>query len=178
VSQLELLLERIPDVARDLKVGLGSVLESEALTGPQRWGVALSAAHTAGSAALAAAFEEAARAQGVGDGALEDARAAAALMAMTTVYYRFRHQVGKPVYAEKPARLRMQRLAKPATTKADLELMSLAAATLRGCEACVRAHEEAVLRAGLTEDQVHDAVRIAATVNGVATALSLTGGSP
>ena len=33
-------------------------------------------------------------------------------MGMNNVYYRFRHLIEKPVYAEKPARLRMNRLAK------------------------------------------------------------------
>jgi hypothetical protein len=44
---------------------------------------------------------------------IEDAAAAAALMSMTNIYYRFRHMIGKPSYSENPARLRMNRLAKP-----------------------------------------------------------------
>ena len=42
---------------------------------------------------------------------------------------------------------------------------------LNGCEACIQAHERAVLEGGLTEDHVHDAVRIAAVVNAVVVAL-------
>jgi alkyl hydroperoxide reductase subunit D len=99
------------------------------------------------------------------------ASAAAALMAMNNVYYRFRHMVGKPAYAQKPARLRMNRLAKPLTSRADLELFSLAVSAINGCEVCVQAHERAVLEAGLSEDHVHDAVRIAATVHAAAVAL-------
>jgi alkyl hydroperoxide reductase subunit D len=95
-------------------------------------------------------------------------------MAMNNVYYRFRHVVGKPGYAERPARLRMTRLAKPATNKLDLELFSLAASAVNNCEACVRAHEQAATDGGLTEDQVHDAIRIAATVNAAAVALELS----
>lgn len=174
MSQLEALLERVPEVARDLKLNLGSVLESDALTPGQRWGVAVASAHAAGAPALAAALTEAARAAGAPEAALDDARAAAAIMAMNTVYYRFRHMIGKPTYAERPARLRMHRLGKPATTKADLELMSLAVAAIHGCEMCVRAHEDVVIKAGLSEDQVHDAVRTAAVVRGVAQALALT----
>lgn len=165
------LLEQVPEVARDLRLNLGAVLEVETLTPAQRWGVAVAAALASRSPGLAAALSDAARAAGVGEAALEDARAAAALMAMTTVYYRFRHVIGKESYGQKPARLRMHRLAKPATTKADLELMSLAAAAIENCPACVQAHEAAVLQAGLSEDQVHDAVRIAAAVHGVASVL-------
>jgi lipoyl-dependent peroxiredoxin subunit D len=79
--------------------------------------------------------------------------------------------VGKPAYAQKSARLRMNRLARPATSKADLELFSLAASAITGCEICVQAHEKAVMEAGLTEDNVHDAVRIAAIVHAAAVAL-------
>jgi alkyl hydroperoxide reductase subunit D len=93
---------------------------------------------------------------------------------MNNVYYRFRHLVGKPAYSEKPARLRMNRIAKPSTSKADFELVCLAASALNGCEACVQAHETAVLASGLTEDHVHDAVRIAAVVNAAAVALEVS----
>ena len=37
----------------------------------------------------------------------------------------------------------------------------------------MRAHEKAVIEGGLTEDQVHDAVRIAATVNAAAVSLEM-----
>jgi hypothetical protein len=38
---------------------------------------------------------------------------------------------------------------------------------------CVQAHERVVIEAGITEAQVHDAIRIAATVNAAATASML-----
>ena len=44
---------------------------------------------------------------------------------------------------------------------------------INGCAACVQAHERTVLEGGLTEDHVHDAVRIAATVNAAAVALEM-----
>jgi alkyl hydroperoxide reductase subunit D len=97
--------------------------------------------------------------------------AAAALMAMNNVYYRFRHMVGKPVYGEKPAGLRMNRIMQPATNRADFELMSLAVSAINGCEMCVRAHEKTVTEGGLTPDHVNDAVRIAATIYASAVAL-------
>ncbi len=94
-------------------------------------------------------------------------------MGMNNVYYRFRHVVGKPVYSEKPARLRMNRIARPATSKVDFELFSLAVSAINGCEACVRSHEKAVLDGQLSEDQVHDAIRIAATMHAAAVALEI-----
>jgi lipoyl-dependent peroxiredoxin subunit D len=104
---------------------------------------------------------------------VEDGLAAAALMAMNNVYYRFRHLVGKPSYTDKPARLRMNRLARPATSKVDFELFSLAVSAINGCEVCIQSHEKAVVEGGLTEDHVQDAVRIAATMNAAALSLEL-----
>ena len=42
---------------------------------------------------------------------------------------------------------------------------------INGCEACVKSHEHVVLEGGLSEDNVHDAVRIAAVVHAAAMAL-------
>jgi alkyl hydroperoxide reductase subunit D len=72
-----------------------------------------------------------------------------------------------------PARLRMQRIAKPLTAKADFELFCLAVSAINGCEMCIRSHEAVVLQGGLSEAQVHDAIRIAATINATAVAIEL-----
>jgi alkyl hydroperoxide reductase subunit D len=170
MATLESLRERFPDHARDLKVNLQSVLGEGTLSPTQRLGVALAAAAAARNPALAAALEAEARSQ-AGDAVAEDALAAAALMGMTNIFYRFRHMVGKEDYATLPARLRMQRLAKPAGDKLDFELFCLAVSAVNGCETCVRSHEHVVREGGLTEAQVLDAVRIAATVHGAAVAL-------
>jgi len=67
----------------------------------------------------------------------------------------------------------MQRIAKPASNKPDFELFCLAVSAINGCEMCIRSHEAVVIEGGLTEDQVHDAVRIAAVVHAAAVALEL-----
>ena len=173
MDRLEALRERLPEAARDIRLNLQSVLApGGALSAEQRWGAAAAAALAARNPELVSAVLGAARAE-AGEAVLEDARAAAALMAMNNVYYRFRHQVGKDAYSQKPARLRMNRLAQPATSRVDLELFSLAVSAINGCEACVKAHEKAVLDGGLTEDHVHDAVRIAAVVHAAAVALEM-----
>jgi alkyl hydroperoxide reductase subunit D len=168
MQAVDRLRERLPEPARDIALNLQSVLTQGALSAPQRWGVALAVALSVGNADLARAVAEDAADPAV----IDDARAAAALMAMNNVYYRFRHQVQKPTYSERPARLRMQRLVKPATSKADFELMCLAVSAVNGCESCVRSHERSVLEQGLTEEHVHDAVRLAAVIKAAAVALS------
>jgi alkyl hydroperoxide reductase subunit D len=180
MAVLDALRDALPESARDLKLNLSSVLApGGALNAAQRWGVAIASAAAARSPALRTALEADARAElgpEAGAAVVDDAHAAAALMAMNNVYYRFRHLVGKPTYSERPARLRMNRLAKPATNKTDFELVCLAVSAIHGCEVCVRAHEKTVLEGGLTEEHVHDAVRVAAVVHGAAAGLALAQG--
>jgi alkyl hydroperoxide reductase subunit D len=92
---------------------------------------------------------------------------------MNNVYYRFRHLVGKDAYSQKPARLRMNRLAKTAGPKVDFELFCLAVSAINACEACIQSHEKTVLAGGLSEDHVHDAVRIASVIQAFAVSLEL-----
>jgi alkyl hydroperoxide reductase subunit D len=94
-------------------------------------------------------------------------------MGMNTMYYRFRHLMESDQYNGRPANLRMMRMKQPATSAANFELFSLACAALAGCQLCLKAHEKAVLAAGMTHDNVHDAVRIAAVIHGIAVALDM-----
>ena len=164
------LRERLPEAAKDIKLNLQSVLSSGSLSPAQRWGVAVAAALTSRYPALSRAVVAEARRE-AGDAVVEDATAAAALMGMNNVFYRFKHKIGKDSYQDKPARLRMNRLAKPLTNKVDFELFSLAISAINDCETCVRAHENAVTEGGLSEDAVLDATRIAATIHAAAVAL-------
>jgi alkyl hydroperoxide reductase subunit D len=169
MNALETLRSAIPDAAKDLRLNLGSVLQSNTLTKEQIWGTAVACAIAARNPQLRQATLEDALTQ-VAPEVVEDAKAAAALMGMNNVYYRFRHMVGRDEYAQKPAR---QRLAQVATNKPDFELFCLAVSAINGCESCVRSHERVVLEGGLSEEQVNDAVRIAATFHGVAVALEM-----
>jgi alkyl hydroperoxide reductase subunit D len=161
----------LPEPVKDIKLNVHSLLTGTlSLDEEQRWGVALAAAFASRSASLveqvrAAAGEHATSAL------VADAYAAATLMAMNNVFYRFRH-FAKKGYGDKPARLRMNRLAQPATNKATFELMSLGVSAINGCEVCVEAHEHAIIKAGLSEDQVSDCIRIAANITALATAIA------
>ena len=162
--------ETFPDVARDIKINLESVLTPGTLSAHQVWGVAIACAYAARHPGLVAAVLAEAQAADVPSAVVEDARAAAVLMAMNNVFYRFRHMVDKEEYSQKPARLRMQRIAKVAGSKHDFELFCLAVSAINGCETCVRSHEANVVTQGLTSDHVLDAVRIASTIHAAALA--------
>ena len=97
MQAIDRIRDALPQSAKDIQLNLSSVLEGGALDDGQRWGVALACAFTVRNAVLRTAVLEDA-ASIVGDAVLDDARAAAALMAMNNVYYRFRHLVGKESY--------------------------------------------------------------------------------
>lgn len=174
MPHLDALRETFPEPAKDIRLNLGTIASSEYLEVDQIWGVALCSAYFINEPRLRDALLADARAAGVSEAVIHDAQAAASLMGMNTVYYRFRHLIGKESYAKKPARLRMQWMMKPQTNRATFELMSLAIAALAGCETCMKAHEQSILQHGLGEEQVHDTVRVAAILQGAAVALRLT----
>jgi alkyl hydroperoxide reductase subunit D len=172
VATLEELRESLPEAARDLKVNLQTVLGESSLSEAQRWGSAYAAAIACRHDDLRAAIKVAAA--GVVDAAtLEDARIAAALMGMNNVFYRSRHQLGKPVYETMPARLRMQKLAQHTGAKLDFELMCIAVSAVNGCEVCLHSHEKSSIDKGGTEQQIFDTIRLAGVIHGVAVALEM-----
>ena len=169
-TNLDLLKERLPDYARDLRINLGVLTSSTALTPVQAWTIALASAVTTGQRDVIAAIEGDAQ---LTPEALNGARGAAAIMGMNTVNYRFLHFMGDASeYSHMPARLRMQVIGSSGgIDKLDFELACLAASAIAGCESCVRSHEKVVREKGGTKEMVQDAVRIAAVVNAVAAAL-------
>jgi len=172
MASLEVVRSELADAHKDTRLNLQSVLEGGSLTPEQRWGVAVGSAYAARNERLKEAMiNEAKKALATAEPVLEDARAAASLMAMNNVYYRFRHMVGKESYSTKRPGLRMNRLAQVLTNKVDFELVCLAISAINGCETCVKSHEKVVLEGGLSEDQVHDAVRIAAVIHAAAVGL-------
>jgi alkyl hydroperoxide reductase subunit D len=171
MTNLDQLKERLPDHARDLRINLGAIGSSTALTPAQAWTIALACAAITRQRDLLAAVEADAATQ-LEPAALAAARGAAAIMGMNNVYYRFVHFMGEASeYGHMPARLRMQVIGNPRIAKLEFELACLAASAISGCEACVRSHEHAVRERGGTKEQVHEAIRIAAVLAGVAVAL-------
>jgi lipoyl-dependent peroxiredoxin subunit D len=177
MTTLDTLREALPDYARDLKLNLGSVLSptgAPGLTERQIWAVALGAAEASRNPAFANAIRE--RAEAHLDASYQTgARAAAAIMGMNNVYYRFLHLVEDPEYGTMPARLRMNIIGNPGMDKVDFELVSLAVSAINGCGTCVASHERQVRRHGLPREAVQSAVRIAATVHAVARVLDNAG---
>jgi alkyl hydroperoxide reductase subunit D len=161
---------RIPAYAKDLKLNLGNVLDSQSLTEQQVWASALASAIASRNPEVLQAIAADAG-QKLSPEAEQAARTAAALMAMNNIYYRSVHLISNPEYGKLPARLRMNAIANPGIDKLDFELISLAVSAINGCGMCLDAHEKEVLSKGATKEAVQDALRIAATIHAVAVTL-------
>lgn len=168
---IEMLKTRLPDYAKDLKLNLSSLAAEPGLSEQQKAGTFVASALASGDREVIRALlgEFAPR---LTPEALQAAKAAAAIMAMNNVYYRFVHLASSPDYKTLPARLRMNVIGKPGVEKVDFELWSLAVSAINGCGMCIDSHERELRKAGLGAEQVQAAVRIAAVVSAVAATLA------
>ncbi len=162
--------QQLPEYARDLKLNLGSVLGeagAPGLSATQRFGVALASAAATGDRALVDALEQEAG-DALPDEQRRGARAAAAVMGMNNVYYRFLHLVEDDEYQTLPAGLRMQVIGKPGIDKRDFELYSLAVSAINGCGMCITSHEKVLRNEQVSRQAIQSAVRIASVISAVA----------
>ncbi|MBV8552284.1 MAG: carboxymuconolactone decarboxylase family protein [Acidobacteriaceae bacterium] len=171
---IEQLQESLPAYAKDLKLNLSSVLRQSELTTSQTWGAAVASAMAAGNMAVYETIFAAAQAQ-LSPEALEAAKAAAAIMGMNNVYYRFQHLVENEKYKTIPARLRMNVIRTHGTDPVDFELWSLAVSAVNGCGQCIVAHERGVREKGVSEEAVAAVIRIASVIHAVAAVVQLEG---
>jgi alkyl hydroperoxide reductase subunit D len=166
---IESLKNALPDYAKDQKLNLGSLAMDPTLNTQQLAGTFIVSALASRNALvireILAEFAPKLTAE-----ALVAAKAAASVMAMNNVYYRFTHLVGGD-YPNLPAKLRMNVMARPGVEKADFELWSLAISAINGCGMCMESHEKVVRHGGLSAEQVQTAVRIASVVHAVAVTL-------
>ena len=165
--------DTLPDYAKDLRLNVSSLLSDQTLGDQRKYGLLLACAHGTGYRPIVAAAE--AEAEGkLSPEAANAARAAAAVMAMNNVYYRFVHLASNPEYGKLPAKLRMNVIGNPGIDKADFELFSLAVSAINGCGMCIDAHEKVLRDHGVSTATIQNAVRIASVVNAVAKTLQAT----
>lgn len=169
---IEALRDALPDFARDTKLNLGSVLTPEGapeLTLNQVLGIALTAAYASrNQTVLEAIASEAAPVLSAEE--KNAAKAAATIMAMNNVYYRYTHYVSDKDVTGLPAKLRMNVIGNPGIPKPDFELYSLAVSAVNGCGMCMEAHTHELVKAGISKLSIQSAVRIAAVINAAAQA--------
>jgi alkyl hydroperoxide reductase subunit D len=149
---------------------MSSLLQDQSLSDQQKYGTLLACAHATGFRPLIAEAEAEAAAK-LSAEALTAARAAAAIMAMNNVYYRFTHLASNPEYQTLPARLRMNVIGAPGIEKADFELFCLAVSAINGCGACIDSHEKVLKQHGVKTETIQASVRLASVVQAVAATL-------
>lgn len=164
---LDALKQAMPDYAKDTKLNLGSVIGTSTLPKQQLWGTVLAVAIASRNSVVLRELDADAREHLTAE-AHTAAKAAASIMAMNNIYYRGKHLLGDPEYANLPARLRMQVIGKPGVDKADFELWCLAVSAITGCGVCVESHEKVLRSSGVPRETVHEALRIASVVHAAA----------
>ena len=177
---IEQIRDALPDYARDLKLNLGTVLTTNGAPGlaeKQIWSIALAAAIAARNNSFARSVEAESRAH-LAALDIEGAKAAAAIMGMNNIYYRFLHLVEDGEYQTMPARLRMNIIANHGIDKLDFELISLAVSAVNGCGLCVTSHERKLRSHDVSREAIQSAVRIAATIHAVAGVLEFEQSQP
>ena len=160
--------DSLPDYAKDLRLNIGSLLNDQTLGDQRKYGLLLACAHGTGYKPIVEAAE--AEVEGkLSPEAANAARAAAAVMAMNNVYYRFVHLASNPEYGTMPAKLRMNVIGNPGIDKADFELFSLAVSAQNGCGMCIDSHEKVLQQHGVKAETVQAGARVAAIMKAVAT---------
>ncbi len=163
------LKREIPDYAKDLKINLGNVLDVEQAAGmseQQVWLTALATAITCKNKTVIDAVASEAS-EHLDQQSLDAARAAAAIMGMNNIYYRFLHLTSNEEYRQMPAKLRMSVIGNPGIDKVDFELVSLAVSAINGCGMCVDSHEKMLKKANMHSEVIQHAVRIASVIHAV-----------
>jgi alkyl hydroperoxide reductase subunit D len=167
---VETIKARIPEYAKDLRLNLDSVLSESGAPGLSPRQIAVIAV----ASAIASRHEPLTEAIAAQAGSvlspleIDGARAAAAIMAMNNIYYRFTHLVEDPEYQTLRAGLRMNVMANPGCSKIDFELASLAVSAINGCGKCVDSHEKTLRKHEVSAQTIQSAVRIASVIHAVA----------
>ena len=160
MSWVDSIKDLIPEYAKDIRLNLDNVINRSTLEPVMVNGVALAAAVASGNSFLVEKINS----------SLEDeesnaALSAAAIMAMTNVWYPYVEMTGDAALKGLPPQLRMNVImSHGGTTKKNFEAYSLAASIVGKCHFCVKAHYDTLLKEGMTVENLRDIGRIAAII--------------
>ena len=174
MTNLNELRSSLKDYAKDAKINLGNLVkvENEVLAVNQVFGSALACAYATKNESLIAALEAEAIDK-LSESEIKAAKTVAVLMSMNNIYYRFLHLSTDKEYLKLPAGLRMKGISDHGIANVDFEIYSLAISILNGCGMCIDAHAAQLEKAGLSKTQIQMVAKIAATINSIATALTI-----
>jgi alkyl hydroperoxide reductase subunit D len=169
---IDTLIENVGEYGKDIKLNFSThVRQQTELTPQQAWGTVVASAIATGNNELIAAAYEQAR-EFLPPQAAEAAKAAATVMAMNNIYYRFQHLAENKKYGTIPAKLRMNAIRTHGSDPIDFELWCTAVSAINGCGACVDSHEKVLREKGVGEEKILAAVRIASIVHAIASVVA------
>ena len=174
---LQALRDALPSYAGDQKRNLIALVEEEVLSEQQKWGCLLACA-CATEAPLLIRAVEADAATLLSPAARTAAKSAATIMAMNTVYYAAVNQLNNHDYRSQPTGLAMTALSQNDVDKIDFELWAFAVSAVRKCAVCLNVHEAELHKRNVTLERVQAALRIAAVMSAVATAVAIESAAP
>ena len=167
------LRDSFKDYAKDTKINLANVLTPEGAPGlnqTQIAGTAVACAHALKDPDLVKVLEAELQPH-LTEEIRFAARAAASVMAMNNIYYRFVHLAEEPKLSQLPAKLRMTVIGRPGVDKVDFEIFCLAVSAITGCGACIKSHVSEALKGGISAEGVQSAGRIASVITASSHAL-------
>jgi len=168
---LDQVIESLPSYAKDLKLNFSTVVRQQTdLTGQQLWGTVVASAIASRNEQLIAAVQEEA-ADHLTPAALDAAKAAAAIMGMNNIFYRFKHLTSNEKYSTMRGGLRMNVMRTHGIDPLDFELWATTVSAINNCGACVDSHEKVLREKGMSEETILAAVRIASVVHAIAVVL-------
>lgn len=154
--------------AKDLKANVQRALNNTELSPKESAFIGLSVSVNDRSNSGIELFTALSKKHGATDDEIAEVYSCTSLLAMNTVFYKFRHMmVDKEFYSKSPAGIKMSVVGKPILGKAFFELLSLVVSTLNGCEQCVRSHEKSALQHGCSEIRVYEAIKSASIIRGL-----------
>lgn len=163
---LDSIKEQIPEIAKDIRLNLGKVLDlslNDGLSEAQILGSALAVAYSLNDKELVQQLN-----QHINDEVLtKAAQLAASLMAMTNIYYRFVHLSEHVEVGHIPAGLRMQGMMNSGVDRVTFEALSLAVSALNGCGGCISSHTRQLTEHGLSATAIARIGRISAVIHAV-----------
>jgi len=168
---LDAVIDNLPSYAKDLKLNFSSVVRQQTdLTQQQLWGTVVAAAVSSRNEQLIAAVLEEATTQ-LSPEALEAAKAAAAIMGMNNIFYRFQHLTSNEKYGSMRSGLRMNVMRTHGIDPLDFELWATVVSAINNCASCVNAHEKTLREKGISEEKILAAVRVASVVHAISVVL-------
>lgn len=176
---MEELISGLPAYAKDMKLNYSSLVKQNTeLTAQQLWGTIVAAAIATRNPELTAASIAEAEAAGLTPQVIEAVKAAATIMGMNNIYYRFHHLTKNEKYATLPAKLRMNVLRGHGVDAVDFELWCLVVSAVNACDKCVDSHERVLREKGATEELINAAVRVTSIIHSIGVVLDSEKAAP